>query len=549
MARKRLPRVLVIDDQSRTAELLARNADAFEIVEVQRPGERPRQHARSWGEAEAFLSDGRPRLDAVVLDLRFDIADEELLPDHRPLGDGAAGRRLRSERRERQGLYILARLRRAVPDLAVVLTTAYEEIPFEEEAARLKADAFTYAIGEETATGENVLGLLRRALAERDAPPATGHFFWGSSPAMRELRRRVLSLAPTPMPLLVTGPTGTGKNHLVREVLHPASGRPGPLVVFDCATVPEGLLAASLFGVVRGAFTGAMVDRAGVFEAAARGTLFLDEVENLSADAQKMLLTAINDGRIRRVGSSGDVPHTARVVAAANVDLERRMAEGRFRSDLLMRLNPVLRLELPALAQRRADLPALARFASVRFFADPANRREIAAAVRAVGGDPDGTTRLDLADDAPESADAACLFALPRKAWSAMTRHPWPGNIRQFEMVLIDALASALYGGVAPRRDASGRAVFGVDARLVFDLLAGARASEESPDRLVIDRPRTKSVTGFRREVEREVFRRIFHEANGSFENMAEKMTGSATQARAVRLRFNRLGLSARGER
>ena len=96
---------------------------------------------------------------------------------------------------------------------------------------------------------------------------------------MRELRRRVLSLAPTPMPLLVTGPTGTGKNLLVREVVHPASGRKGPLVAFDCATVPEGLLQASLFGVVRGAFTGAVVDRAGVFEAAARGTLFLDEIE------------------------------------------------------------------------------------------------------------------------------------------------------------------------------------------------------------------------------------------------------------------------------
>ncbi|MEP6994404.1 MAG: sigma 54-interacting transcriptional regulator [Acidobacteriota bacterium] len=549
MVRRRLPRVLVIDDQSRTAEFLARSPDEFELLDVGVASDARRFHARSWREAEGFLTDARRRPDAVVLDLRFDISDEELLPDLRPLGDNAAARRLRQERRERQGLFILERLRRAAPDLAVVLTTAYEDIPFEEEAARLRADALTYAVGEDAAAAEDVLRLLRRALAEREAPPATGRFFWGSSPAMRELRRRVLALAPTPMPLLVTGPTGTGKNILVREVLHPASGRPGPLIAFDCATVPEGLLPASLFGVVRGAFTGAAVDRAGVFEAAARGTLFLDEIENLSSDAQKMLLTSLNEGRIRRVGSASELPHTARVVAAANVDLTARVAEGKFRSDLLMRLNPVLRLELPALSERRMDLPALARFAAAGFFADQANEREISAAVRAVGADPSGPRRLDLGQGDIDAREPAVLFTLPRKAWAAMVRHPWPGNIRQFDMVLVDALATAVYGGMAPRLDAAGRAVFPIDARLVFDLLAGARISEESGDRIVIDRPKTKSVAGFRREVEREVFRRFFREAKGSFEGMAEQMTGSPAQARAVRLRFNRLGLSVRGER
>src|SRR4029079_10093831 len=94
--------------------------------------------------------------------------------------------------------------------------TAYEEIPFEEEAARLRADAFTYAVGEDASTAEEILRLVRRAVADRDSPPATGRFFWGAGAAMRELRRRVLSLAPTPMPLLVAGPTATRKALLDR---------------------------------------------------------------------------------------------------------------------------------------------------------------------------------------------------------------------------------------------------------------------------------------------------------------------------------------------
>src|SRR4029453_17502252 len=173
--------------------------------------------------------------------------------------------------------------------------------------------------------GEGLARLLRRVLAERNAPQRTGRFFWGSSPSMRELRRKVAALAPTPMPLLMTGPTGTGKSLLVREVIHPLSGRAGTFVAFDCATVPEGLLPAALFGALRGSFTGAIADRKGVFESAADGTLFLDEIENLAADAQKMLLTALNDGAIRRLGSASETPHTARGVAAANADLRGRV--------------------------------------------------------------------------------------------------------------------------------------------------------------------------------------------------------------------------------
>src|SRR4030095_15212373 len=159
------------------------------------------------------------------------------------------------------------------------------------------------------------------------------------------------------MPLLVTGATGPGKSLLVREVIHPLSGRAGTFVAFDCATVPEGLLPAALFGALRGSFTGAIADRKGVFESAADGTLFLDEIENLAADAQKMLLNALNDGAIVRLARARETPHRARVVAASNADLSGRVADGTFRSDLWMRLNPSLALELPPLSHPRGAVP------------------------------------------------------------------------------------------------------------------------------------------------------------------------------------------------
>jgi DNA-binding NtrC family response regulator len=547
----RPPRILVIDDQPRAADLLARLAPDLAILETRDPSTGAvRRHARSFREAAALLANPRRLPDLVVLDVRFDVSDEQLLPDSRPLGDGTAARKLRSDRRDRQGLFILERLRHRFPDLAVVLTTAYTEIPFEEEALRLRADAFTYAVGEEETSGEGLLKLVRRVLEEREAPSSTGRFFWGKSAAMRELRRRVRSLAPTPLPLLVTGPTGTGKNLLVREVIHPSSGRKGAFVSFDCATVPETLLQAALFGTVRGAFTGAIVDRPGVFEAARNGTLFLDEIENLTPDAQKTLLTALNEGKIRRLGSTSEVPHSARVVAASNIDLAARTAEGAFRSDLLMRLNPALSLELPPLSERREDLPDLAELVAREFFRDPANRRETLSAVRAAGGsEPDGFVELARGEDALAASRASVVFGLPGKAWTAMTRHAWPGNVRQFEMVLTDVLASALYGGLPPSIDRRGRAVFSIEARMVFGLLTGARAGDAGSERLVLPRPRATSVAGFRKELERAAFRVLFHEAGGDFEKMSRLMTGSSRESRAARLRFNRLGLSAREEK
>jgi DNA-binding NtrC family response regulator len=334
--------------------------------------------------------------------------------------------------------------------------------------------------------------------------------------------------------------------------LHPLSGRKGPLVSFDCATVPETLLQAALFGSVKGAYTGSIADRAGVFEAAAGGTLFLDEIENLTPDAQKALLTALNDGVIRRLGSPVPVPHTARIVAASNADLKARAAEGGFRADLLMRLNPALVLELPPLKERLLDLDDLADQVAQRFFSDPGHASEIASQVRAAGGvEPEKGDVFTLArgEDEAARARAAVVFALPRKGWLALSRHPWPGNVRQFEMVLTDLLAASLYGRSAGALDRKGRVVFVLDARLLFDLLAEADVEMARKEEwLSLPKPRASSVEGFRRDLEQAAFRHFFRETKGDFGRMAELMTGSRSEERAVRLRFNRLGLSARRE-
>ena len=240
-------------------------------------------------------------------------------------------------------------------------------------------------------------------------------------------------------------------------------------------------------------------------------------------------------------------------MAASNADLKKRVKDGLFRADLLMRLNPALALELPPLSSRREDLEDLADDFAASFFRDAVNRQEIAAQVRAAGGgEPDREDAFELArgEDEVARSRSPVIFALPRKGWQAMARHPWPGNVRQFAMVLADLLAATLYGRTAAGKDRAGRVIFAIDPRLLFDLLAEAR-QEDAPaggDVFALPRPHVDSVEGFRRELERSAFRQIFHECEGDFARMAERMTGSTADERAVRLRFNKLGLSARRE-
>mgnify|MGYP005813554817 CR=1 FL=1 len=197
---------------------------------------------------------------------------------------------------------------------------------------------------------------MHAALSAARAQIEDDGVLWGRDRSMRALRSRLSVLSRGALPVILEGETGTGKSYLAERFVHQKSGRSGPFVVLDVSTVPRDLLAAQLFGSVRGAYTGAISDRKGVFELAHRGTLFLDEIQNAPLEVQKQLLLVLQDKRVRPIGGNHDRVVDVKVVAASNEPLARAVAEGRFRADLYMRLSPATRVIIPPLRQRTADL-------------------------------------------------------------------------------------------------------------------------------------------------------------------------------------------------
>lgn len=238
---------------------------------------------------------------------------------------------------------------------------------------------------------------LRQSLKRRADPDV----FVGTSPAMRQLAETLAEVATTNVPVLVTGESGTGKE-LVARALHEHSRRAsGPFIAINCAGLTDTLTESELFGHVRGAFTGAINDRPGAFKLAHDGTLFLDEIGDLSARGQGDLLRVLEDGVYRPVGSPKPVRADVRIVAATNRDLSRLVDAGRFRADLLYRLN-IVELFLPPLRKRVEDIPALVESFSTHFCARHDRR-------------PKRFTPEFLAQ---------------------LARHPWPGNIRQLRNLI-----------------------------------------------------------------------------------------------------------------
>src|SRR5437773_1847826 len=284
--------------------------------------------------------------------------------------------------------------------------------------------------------------------ANDDQSLREGGVFWGRSPAMAELRRRIVVLSRSPLPLLVEGETGTGKSFLAEHVIHARSGAKGPLVVTDLSTIPAPLLAAHLFGARRGAYTGAVEDHAGVFEQAHGGTLFLDEIANLDLDLQRQLLLVLERGTVTRLGDTRARPATPKLVAATNLDLEALVRDGRFRQDLYMRLNPATRLKVPPLRERRADLSDLLRFAFLEALRSEA-LRPLVRAYLARFPTPDDFVEenSDIAFGKPQARaarrDAFSVF-LSQSALARLQAHSWPGNHRELKLLATNALVFSL---------------------------------------------------------------------------------------------------------
>lgn len=265
------------------------------------------------------------------------------------------------------GMALLEQVRARDPELPFLLVTAHGDVPQAVEAMRLGA----YDFIEKPFTPERLLGSLRRALEKRQLTRENRHLrqqaehkdelagrLLGSSAAMVQLRRQVLELAQTPANVLMRGETGSGKE-LVARCLHDFGPRArNAFVAVNCAAIPEHLFESELFGHESGAFTGAQGRRIGKIEHANGGTLFLDEIESMPMSQQVKLLRVLQERQLERLGSNQVIDLDLRVVAATKPDLHERVREGTFRQDLLYRLN-VAELHLPALRERREDVPAL----------------------------------------------------------------------------------------------------------------------------------------------------------------------------------------------
>jgi len=316
-----------------------------------------------------------------------------------------------------EGLDLLTRLREIDDHPPVIVMTAWGSIDLAVEAMRRGARDFIQKPWDNarllaTVRTQVELGAAlrrgRRLEAENLALREIAPSFIANSPVMKPVLQMIARVGPTDANVLVTGESGTGKG-LVAQALHAASPRAGgPFVAINMGGLPEGVFESELFGHVRGAFTDAKADRIGRFELASGGTLFQDEIANLTLAQQARLLRVIETGEFEAVGSSRTRRVDVRIVSATNADLRTEVSAGRFRQDLLFRLNTV-EIPLPPLRERREDLPALAE----HFLRQHAGKHR-----------------------KPASGFAPAAF-------EAMRSYAWPGNVRELEHVVERAVLMA----------------------------------------------------------------------------------------------------------
>ena len=409
-----------------------------------------------------------------------------------------------------EGAELFRRIRRRHPEVPVLLVTAWTSL--ETAVALVKEGAADYLAkpwddDKLVAVVRNLLRLrraerdverLRRTVeGERQALAAAGHDLAGVVYASRAFHRLVelaLQVAPSEVPVLITGPSGAGKEKLAEIVQANSRRRKSPFVKVNAGALPEGLLEAELFGAEAGAYTGITRRRTGRFEAADGGTLFLDEIGNLSPAGQAGLLRVLQSGELERLGSSQTRRVDVRVLSATNVDLPAAIAAGRFREDLYYRLRGI-ELAVPPLAGRPEDVPVLAR----HFLAE-------------LGPAPSGE-RWSLSPGAEER----------------LLRHPWPGNVRE--------LASALRRATLV---ASGSVLRAADLGL-GEAPAGRL---EPPTGSAAPRP---AESGARRHPERLRIERALSEADGVVAKAAESL-GLSRQALYRRMEKHGLRVERRLE-
>jgi two-component system, NtrC family, response regulator PilR len=385
VADRRPPRILVVDDERSMRELLAivLRREGYEVMLAES------------GKAAVDLLE-REQIDLLISDIK--------MPDL-------------------SGVDVLRAAKRIDQDILGIMITAFASTDTAVEAMRLGAcdylskpfeiDLLKMKVREKIENRqlrqENVL--LKRTLG---LSHQFSHII-GRSEAMLEVFKMIETVARTNSTILLTGESGTGKGLVAQAIHFHSLRRDKPLVSLNCGAMPEALLESELFGHMRGAFTGADSNKKGLLEVAERGTVFLDEIGEMSAVMQVKLLRVLQERRFRRVGGLEELQADIRVIAATNQDLAKAIADGRFREDLYYRIN-VIPIALPPLRERREDIPLLAE----HFLAKFAEQM----------GKP--------------------IAGISHEAGDLLVRHDWPGNIRELENVIERAVALEATPSILP---------------------------------------------------------------------------------------------------
>jgi two-component system, NtrC family, response regulator HydG len=408
-------RILAVDDEVATVQALA------EVL-------------NSWGHKVQTATDGHDAL-KKALEFRPDVVLSDVVMP------------------ETSGLWLLRQLREELPDVPVVFLTgratidnaveairegAYDFIEKPLDTARLKV-CLSRAL-ERRDTEREVQG-LRRRLKQLGAAD-----FVGQAAPMRRVFELIEKVAPSRAAVAISGESGTGKEVVARSIHNLSPRREKPFVAINCASIPATLMESEIFGHERGAFTGADQRRAGVFELAHSGTLFLDEVGDIPVELQAKLLRVLEEGRLRRLGGKVEIEVDVRVICATNRDLKAEIKQGRFREDLFFRLN-VFQITLPPLRERRDDIPLLVQHFVDKFSAESGKR------VR--GADQD--------------------------ALEVFKAYEWPGNIRELRNAVERAVILCDGEFITPEQlppDMAGRAPEKGSFRLPFGLTLDAVEKE-----------------------------------------------------------------------
>jgi len=392
------------------------------------------------------------------------------------------------------GIEFCKRLTGDWPEVPVLLMTAFGDVDTAVDA--LRAGAFDFI--PKPISFDHLATVIEKAVTRRSSPamvrledPAVPvgscEGLVGSSDALRAVIERIARVAPTQATVLITGESGTGKELVARAVHDGSPRKDRPFVALSCAAMPQGLLEAELFGYRRGAFTGAVQSRDGLFQRAEGGTLFLDEIGDLPLPLQPKLLRVLEERRVRPLGSSQEVALDVRIVAATNRDLEHAVRLGQFREDLLFRLN-VHHIHLPPLRDRADDVMELTQYFLSRGVkpegvkAEAAHAQDERDAAAAEGAIPDtAAAPVAASADEPsefgraETSSSVARLAPPRvpldessgargtapfpgvsyrltpEAESLIRSYRWPGNVRELENALCAAMALAKDGHIGVR--------------------------------------------------------------------------------------------------